>query len=48
MCYHGTEEWEEVRQMMLEEEPEEEFKEDRSERIQEEKQEGKEPVPADD
>jgi hypothetical protein len=46
MCYHGTEQWEEVKEMMLEEDPEEEFKEDRKERIDQEKQ--KEPVHADD
>ena len=48
MCYHGTEDWEEVIQRMLEEDPEEEFKEDRQERIDEEEKKQRKPVHADD
>jgi hypothetical protein len=48
MCYHGTEQWEDVVERLIEEEPEEEFKEDRKERIDEDEQKERNPAPADD
>lgn len=47
MCHHGAEEWEEVVQRLMEEDPEEEFKTDREEAT-EKQEERQEPVPADD
>jgi len=48
MCYHGTEEWDEIVEMLLEEDPEEEFKEDRKECIETDEEQEKATVHADD
>jgi len=47
MCYHGTEQWEDAVERLVEEEPEED-EQDRKEPMDEDEKRGKNPAPADD